>query len=82
MIDLDTLRRDLDAKIKAVHAANIASKATDSPCEHDWQTYMMRVHPYRAHDKQPPFLGKGAYFVTRGCTKCHVKRHIDYVVER
>ena len=82
MIDLDQLRRDLDAKIEAVRKSNIASKATESVCEHAWKTYSMRVHPHRANDKQPQFLGQGAYFVTRGCTKCHAKHHIDYVVER
>lgn len=47
---------------------------------HVFRTVKERVMPERKSEKQPQFLGTGAYFLYKVC-ECGEKRAIDYKVE-
>lgn len=75
MINLETLRKQLHAKInKALDTKN--KSASCATCEHSFKKYKQNL--MIDNDK---FDKATAQFILLGCDKCHDKRIIDYIVE-
>lgn len=72
--DLDTLRAELHARVRAASQARVASRTKANGCMHTWASFKQTVVVENAR-----FHGS-AHFVVRGCTRCHAKELLDYVV--
>lgn len=71
---IDQLRRELHARIKEASNARRAARSKPTTCAHAWQTFKQTVTV-----ENDRFTGS-AYFVVHGCTRCHAKDLLDYVV--
>lgn len=71
---LDTLRAELHARVRAASQARLDSRTKATGCAHTWASFKQTV--VVENDR---FRGT-AHFVVRGCTRCHAKELLDYVV--
>jgi hypothetical protein len=72
--DLDTLRAELHARIRAAAHARQEARTKPKTCDHSWTPFRQTVNVENAR-----FHGS-AHFVVRGCTRCHAKELLDYRV--
>ena len=71
---MQDIRQSIIEKVKEARAHK---EAMPVGCEHSWGLFKET-----AKRDNPSFKGNGAYFITKGCAKCHKKIRTDYRVER
>jgi hypothetical protein len=74
---VDQARARLETRLKAVRAERtVAQQQSADTCEHQWQRFRQTVVADNLK-----FQGH-AHFIVKGCTKCHKKLVLDYIVEQ
>lgn len=74
-IDIQAIRYKLTEQIAAQKATAKAAKPKKQ-CEHEFKRYRESIPV-----DNEAFTRANPHFITIGCSKCHEKRRVDYVLE-
>nr|DAK13110.1 MAG TPA: hypothetical protein [Caudoviricetes sp.] len=87
MTNLTVLKKQVKQKLEQARLHKQQNKRKDNnTCNHTWQRFKQTVQPEeRTHDQIKlgmEYKGQRAYFIVMACTTCHIKRFVEFKVER